>query len=244
MTRALTPIFAIAGRELGSMFRTPVGWIATALYALLTAVVFALQTLEPGEPATMRYFFTPSAWLLIAVAPAVSMRLFSEEFRTGTIEPLLTAPVSAAGVLIGKYAGALGFVACMIAPTLVFPVTLGILADGPIDAGAIASGYLGLILVAAVYLALGTLVSATTDSQVLAFLVTLIALLMLLILAGPAASQMPIWMGLILNELSIQRRAATFASGVLETRHLAFFVLASAWLLALAWAALIRREAR
>jgi ABC-2 type transport system ATP-binding protein len=241
---AARAIAAIAGRELGSMCRTPVGWIVTALYVLLTASVFTLQTVEPGEPATLRYFFTPAVWLLLAVAPAVSMRLFSEEFRTGTIEPLLTAPVSALGVLLGKYAGALAFVALMLAPTLVFPATLALLADGPIDWGAIASGYLGLLLVASVYLALGTLVSTTTDSQVLAFLVTLIALLMLMILAGPASARLPIALGAVLNELSIQRRAAAFAGGVLETRHLAFFVLASAWLLALAWVSLLFREGR
>ena len=74
----IRPLAAIAGRELGSMFRTPVGWVVTALYTLLTAVVFTLQTIQPGEPATMRAFFAPSAWLLIAVAPAVSMRLLAE----------------------------------------------------------------------------------------------------------------------------------------------------------------------
>lgn len=232
MSRAIA---AIAARELGAMFRTPSGWVITALYALLTAVVFTMQTISPGEPASLRAFFGPSAWLLLVVAPAVSMRLFSEEFRTGTAEPLFTAPVSPLGVVLGKYAGAVGFVVVMFLPTLAYPATLAWLADGPIDPGAVASGYLGLLLVAMFYVAVGTLVSTTTESQVLAFLVTLIALLMLMILAGPGSVRAPAAVAPILAELSVPQRAADFARGVVETRHVVFFLAASAWALALAW---------
>lgn len=240
----MIPFLAIARRELGAMFRTPVGWVVAALYALLTAVLFAIQTLQPGEPATLRPFFAPAAWLLLVVAPAVSMRLFSEEFRGGTIEPLLTAPVTRAGVLLGKYAGALAFIVCMLAPTLAYPALLASLSDGVIDPGPVASGYLALILVAMLYLAVGTLVSACTDSQVLAFLLTLIVLLLLMILAGPVAARAPVRFAHALAALGVPQRADDFARGVVETRHIAFFFAASGFALALAWLALTLREGR
>lgn len=241
---ALTPCLAIAGREFGSMFRTPVGWIVTALYALLTAVIFTGPTIDPGAPATLRYFFTPAAWLLLVVAPAISMRLFSEEYKAGTIEPLATAPVGPMTIILGKYAGALASVAAMLVPTLTYPVVLATLADGPLDAGAIASGYLGLIFVAMLYLAIGTLVSTTTDSQVLAFLGTLITLVLIMVAAGPAALHAPAVLRPVLEELSVQSRAAVFAAGVLESRHAVFFLAASGALLAGAYASLTIREGR
>ena len=79
----------IATRELSSMFRLPVGWVVIALYALLTGCVFGLVILLPGQAASMRLFFAISGWLLLPVVPAISMRLLSEEYRAGTIEPLL-----------------------------------------------------------------------------------------------------------------------------------------------------------
>ena len=242
--RTLRPIAAIAGRELGSMFRTPVGWVVTALYALLTAVLFTLQTIDPGAPATLRYFFTPAAWMLLFVAPALSMRLFSEEYKTGTIEPLWTAPVGPLAIVLGKYAGAVASVVAMLIPTLAYPIVLAFLADGPLDAGAIASGYLGLLLVAMLYLAVGMLVSVTTDSQVLAFLATLITLVLVMVVAGPAARHAPGFLLPVLAEMNVQQRAAVFAAGVLETRHAAFFVLMSAAFLACAHAVLSIREGR
>ncbi len=240
----MTPLLAIAGRELGSMFRTPVGWVVTALYALLTAVLFTLQTIDPGAPATLRYFFTPAAWLLMIVAPALSMRLFSEEYKAGTIEPLATAPVGPMTIVLGKYLGALASVVAMLVPTLAYPVVLAFLADAPLDAGAIASGYLGLLMVAMLYLAVGALVSTTTDSQVLAFLATLIALVLVMLAAGPASRFAPLLLLPLLAELNIQGRAAAFAAGVLETRHAVFFLAFSGAMLACAYASLAVREGR
>ncbi|MEM9373439.1 MAG: ABC transporter, partial [Planctomycetota bacterium] len=83
----------IASREVGSLFRLPVGWIVVALYAFLSAVVFVQFTLIPGSPATLRYFFATAAWMMVPVAPAISMRLLAEETRSGTLEMLRTAPV-------------------------------------------------------------------------------------------------------------------------------------------------------
>ena len=109
--------WSIATRELASMFRVPLGWVVIALFLALSGVVFVQQSITPGEPATMRSFFNVWWQLLVFLAPAVSMRLLSEELRSGTVEPLLTAPVSELAVAVGKYAASVLFLLAMLAPT-------------------------------------------------------------------------------------------------------------------------------
>ena len=125
----MTQLLAISSRELAAYFRTPVGWVVTALYLALSSVVFAVLVLAPAEPASLRPFFGLSGWLLMFVAPAISMRLISDEIRSGTIEPLMTAPVSDWLIILGKYAGAVAFLAIMLLPTLVYPATLEALSN-------------------------------------------------------------------------------------------------------------------
>src|SRR5207244_13521406 len=96
---------AIATCELGSYLRQPAGWIIIALYLLLSGLVFGFAVLSPGEPASLRFFFTSSGWLLLPVAPAISMRLIAEELRSGTIESLLTSPLSGPALVLGKFFG-------------------------------------------------------------------------------------------------------------------------------------------
>ena len=125
----MTQFVAIATRELSSYFRTPVGWVVTALYVTLSSIVFAFMVLGPAEPASLRPFFGLSGWLLMFLAPAVSMRLMADEYRSGSIEALMTAPVSDWVVIAGKYIGAVAFLAIMLLPTLIYPATLEWLAD-------------------------------------------------------------------------------------------------------------------
>lgn len=219
----MTPLFAIAAREFAGMFRTPAGWVTTALYTLLTGTVFALTALVPGEPATMRYFFSPATFLLLTVCPAVSMRTFSEEFRARTVELLVTSPIGEVTVVLGKFLGAVAFLAAMLAPTLVFPFVLWVASDPAPDPGPVVGGYLGLMLAGSAYLAIGTLVSALTDNQTLSFLATLIVLLMLLLGTGLVAQHAPPWLGSRLAALSILARVNDFSRGVILTGHLAFF---------------------
>ena len=120
----MTAALALARRELSSLLRTPAGWIIAALYAFLTTAVFALRTLDPGQPAAMRFFFATAASLLAVVMPAVSMRLLAEEARAGTLEPLLTSPASHGSIIVGKFAGVLTYTALMLLPTLALVVTL------------------------------------------------------------------------------------------------------------------------
>lgn len=232
----------IAQRELASYFRTSVGWAVVALFLLLTGVWISFETIRPGQPATMRVFFGISQWLLLMVAPAVSMRLFSEEIRTGTIEPLMTAPIHDWQIVVGKYLGAVGFLIAMLLPTLLHVGLLELVADP--DYGPIAAGYAGLLLVGMLYLAAGLLASALTANQIVAFLAPLFFFLLLWFIASQGAPYVgPPW-DRVLYSLSIPLRIADFAKGVIDSGHAVFFLASSAWFVVLAAVAVESRRWR
>ncbi len=224
---------AIASRELSSMFRLPVGWVVTALFMLLTGTVFAYLILAPGQIASMRVFFAVSGWLLLPVVPAVSMRLLSEEFRSGTIEPLLTSPVSDAAVVIGKYLGGLAFLMLMFVPTLALVGILAVLSDPKPDPGPILAGYLSVALLGALYLSVGLFVSSLTSNQTLAFLGTLFVLLLMMMLAFVPVEKLPLALRPMLNAALIKPRIDDFAKGVIDLSHVVFFLSVSCWFVVL-----------
>lgn len=227
---------SIARRELRGYFRQPAGWIMVALYLFLTALVFSLFTLSPGQPASMRDFFAVSGWLLLPVAPAISMRLIAEELRTGTIENLLTAPVGSAGLVIGKYLGAVGFLIAMLLPTPVFVYVLSVFANMPLDPGPILAGYLCIVLLGMLYLSVGTFASCLTSNSTLAFMMTLFGILALMF-AGAAAAYVGSsnnTAGDVLAFMSLPARISDFAKGVVDTSNLVFFIGGVVWFIALA----------
>lgn len=237
-------VLAIAGREFSSFFRLPVGWIVIALFLFLTSAVFAFDTLIPGEPASLRRFFVTSGVLLTFIAPAVSMRLLAEELRSGTIEPLLTSPAPDGAIVLGKYLGACGFLIAMLAPTLVYPVVLFVVSDPAPDPGPILAGYLALLLLGMLYVAIGTLASALTSSQTLAFLGTLFVLVGLLLLTARVAPMLGEPYAQWLGYLSLTSRVESFAKGVIDIRDIVFLLTAAGWFLLLGGAALESRRWR
>jgi ABC-2 type transport system permease protein len=239
----VSTLIAIALRELRSFFRLPVGWIVIALYLLLVGAIFRTHILIPGSPATLRYLFGVSGALLLPVLPAISMRLLSEELRSGTIEPLMTAPVSDASILLGKYLGAVLFLIALLAPTLVHVAILVAASDPRPDPGPIAAGYISVLLLGCFYLAVGTFASALTSNQTLAFLATFLFLLLVLMLPLIAAAAPPST-ARILYALSLQPRLDDFAKGVIDTAHVVFFLGATAWFLVLGVAAVGLRRWR
>lgn len=236
-------LWAIAIREFRSFFRVPVGWVAVALYLFLAGVIFAERILIPGQPSTLRYFFGISGFLLLPVVPAISMRLLSEEYKSGTIEPLMTSPVGDLSIIAGKYLGGAMFLGAMLAPTLLYPITLLIVSDPRPDLGPILAGYLSLMLLGLLYLAVGTLTSALTSNQTLAFLGSFLFLLVCLIVTSDAVS-LPPNIARWTAELSLGPKLADFAKGIIDTTHIVFFVAASAWFLVLAYVALQTRRWR
>jgi ABC-2 type transport system permease protein len=227
MSRAWT----VASREFASFFRLPLGWIVIALFVCLSSVFFTRSAILPGEPATMRDFFGIWWGLLIVICPAISMRLFSEEQRSGTIETVLTAPISEAALVAGKFLAGLMFLVAMLLPSLVYVAILAALARP--DFGPILAGYLGLVLLGSLYLAIGCLASSLTSSQTLAFLSTMFALLLIDIAPRQLAAALPESLSRLVLAATPSIRLGDFARGLIGSANTAFFLLASFWFLAL-----------
>lgn len=233
---------AIARREWASLFRLPVGWVTVALFLVLCGSVFALAVLNPGQAASQRAFFGAAGWLLLPVVPAISMRLFSEELRSGTIEPLITSPVREGSIVLGKYLGAAAMLACMLVPTLLYSLVLWRVSARPPEIGPLLAGYLSLLLPGLFYLSLGTMCSAFTANQTLAFLSTLFVLLLLLLGSALLPNLAPTAWRPLLASLSFDARIQDFAKGVIDPRHAVYFVGASIPPLLLAGVALRARR--
>lgn len=232
----------IARREWASYFRSSIGWVTIALYLLLCGFWIGFVTLRPGEPATLRAFFGVSQWILLIVAPAISMRLIADEKRSGTLEGLITAPLSDWQILAGKYLGACAFFATMLLPTIAYAGLIEAAADP--DYGPIAAGYAGLVLVGMLYLAAGLFFSSLTENQVVALLATVFFFVLVEMLATAGGR----WIGPPIDEhlfaLSVQGRIADFAKGIIDTAHIAAFLAASAWFVVLAVVAVESRRWR
>lgn len=246
---ALATATAIARRELASSFRLPLGWVAIALFVFLAGAIFVIDTLKPGEPASMRAYFSFAGWLLLPIVPAISMRLIAEELRSGTIEPLLTSPASDFAIVLGKFAGAFVFLLLLIAPSLVHAMILRAHSEPAPDIGPLVTGYLALALTASLYLSLGLLLSSLTSNQTLAFMLTFFAILALLIVPALIEPRLPRgqswdWARAAAGALSIGKKAADFGRGVLDLSHVVFYLASTAVFLALAGASLESRRWR
>jgi ABC-2 type transport system permease protein len=222
MTRATV----IARRELGSYFFSPMAYVAMFLF-LLASGLFFMQDFQPGQPVGMRAIFDWMVWLLVFVTPVLCMGLLAQEWASGTIETLMTAPVGEHDVVLGKFLGSLGFLLVLLAPTLVYVIMLAIY--GRPDIGPIVSGYLGIILVGALFIAVGLFCSSLTRSQVVAA-VTAAAILFLITIIpwwlGTRATLTGFWRGVA--EQSVFRRYTDFSKGVIDTGNLVFFIAATA----------------
>lgn len=235
-------LLAIARREWASFFRTSSGWVVTALYLLLSGFFFAFATLRPGEPASLRAFFSVSQWILLIVAPAISMRLIAEERRAGTMEALMTAPVSDWTLVIGKYLGGLAFLLTIFVPTLLYVGLLEMVADP--DYGPVLAGYLGLALVGMLYMAAGTMFSAVTENQVVALLSTIFLFLGIEIASTQGARLLGPPMDRALLSISVLGRLGDLAKGVVDTGDVAAMVAASVFFIVLAVVAVESRRWR
>jgi ABC-2 type transport system permease protein len=235
-------LLAITGRDYASMFRVPVGWVVLALGAWITGSGFVAFTLVPGRVATLREFFIWCWISLLLLAPAISMRSFSEEKRSGTLETAMTAPVPDGVLVLGKYLACVLFLVTMLLPSL---VCVGVLegVSRP-DYGPILSGYLGVVLVGMLYLAIGTLSSVCTSSQMLAFLAAVVGLILLDLVPWVLAPRLgEPWAGLLLKVCPVFK-LSDFREGLIDTGHVVFFLAASTWFLVLATVVLQSRRWR
>ncbi|MFH1132661.1 MAG: ABC transporter permease [Pseudomonadota bacterium] len=211
---------SICRRELGTYFNSPVAYIVVTAFLLVSGYLFFSQVFYIGE-ASMRNFFGTAPLLFIFFAPAITMRLMAEEKRMGTLELLITMPVSDWEVVLGKFFAAIGLFAAAILLTLTYPLTIASMGD--LDWGTVIGGYLGLLLLGSAYLAIGLMASSWTQNQVVAFIVSFI-ITFALFLFGKLLPMMPDFLAPIIEYISLDAHFTNIAKGVIDTRDLIYYL--------------------
>jgi ABC-2 type transport system permease protein len=231
-------VAAIARRELGAYFASPIAYAVIAMFALVYGYFFisllsffVQQSMQMGamgmggpvnvNQQLIRFLLQNAAVVVLFVLPMITMRTYAEEKRTGTIELLLTSPVSDVEIILGKFAGALGLYTVMLAVTLLHVAML--FAFGNPEWKPIATGYLGLWLLGACFIAVGLLISSLTRNQIIAGAVTFGVFLLLWVID---------WIGgglgsttqAVLGYLSITSHLDDFTKGVIDTKHVVFYL--------------------
>jgi ABC-2 type transport system permease protein len=220
-------IRAIMKRELGGYFTSPIAYVFLVIFLLLTG--FFTYTVgnffERGE-ASLVSFFTWHPWLYLFLVPAVGMRLWSEERRLGTMELLLTMPITAWQAIVGKFLASWGFLG--LALVLTFPVVITVNWLGDPDNGVILAGYVGSFMLAGAYLAVSCMTSAMTRNQVISFILS-VMICLFLILAGytPVTDLLtrvvnPV-MVQVVAAFSVMTHFEGFQRGVIDLRDVIYF---------------------
>jgi ABC-2 type transport system permease protein len=230
-------VIAIARKELRSYFASPIAYVIIGLFALLFGWFFyAYLDLFVRRSAGMgqmggganninqdmiRYVLMNSAIIILFIMPMITMRTYSEEKRSGTIELLLTSPLTDTEIIFGKFFGALGLYATMLAVTLLDMLLL--FKFGHPEWRPIAAGYLGLLLLGGCFVSLGLLISSLTKNQIVAGVITFAVFLVLWIINWTADQSSPT-MRAVLNHLSIIDHFDDFARGIIDTKHVVYYL--------------------
>ena len=233
----MSNILAIARKELKGYFASPIAFIVIGFFALMFGLFYApmifafeRQSLEPGglggpppnvNEAVIRPLFHNAAVIMLFLLPMITMRTYSEEKRSGTIELLLTAPLTDLQIILGKFFGAMALYCAMLAVTLLH---IGFLfAVGNPDWRPVVTGYLGLILLGACFISVGLLLSSMTKNQIVAGVMTFGVFLALWVINWGAQFAGPT-MQAVLNYLSLTGHLDDFTLGVIDTKHLVYYV--------------------
>ena len=231
---------AIAQKDVLIYFASPIAFIITAAFLFLTGWLFTI-IIGSVRQSDMRPIFDNVTIIFLIVAPALTMRLLAEEQRTGTIELMLTAPVRDAEVIVGKFLASLTLLVAMVAPTLYYVFILWMF--GKPDWGPIWSGYLGTFLLGAACLAVGIMASSFTQNQIVAAVLTVGILLFLWIIGG-AAEVFGGNLAPVLRYLTITDHLSDFSRGVIDTKHVVYYLAVIAVALFIAYSSLQSRRWR
>lgn len=217
----MSTIWAITLKELKSYFVSPIAYVITAMFLLVSGYFFALILNVTRDAGMMTYLFGNMAVVLLLISPLISMRLFAEEQRNKTLELLVTSPISDAGIVTGKFLAALVLLALMLACTLHFPILLLIL--GNPDIYPIISGYIGIFLMGSAFLAIGMLTSTWTQNQIIAA-VSAFSISLLLWFLGASSNLASSSFGQVLNYLSLNTHYESFAKGLLSLSDVLYYL--------------------
>jgi ABC-2 type transport system permease protein len=218
---------AVFKREFAAYFATPLAYVFIVIYLFaMGAFTFYVGRFYDNGIADLSVFFGYHPWLYLFLVPAVGMRLWADERRTGTVELLLTLPVPIWATVLGKFLAAWAFIAVALA--LTFPIWITVNVLGAPDNGVIVASYIGSLLMAGGYLAISAAISASTDNQVIAFVVS-VAVCFLFTIAGAALviDFFQLWAPVVLvntiSSFSFLTHFQAITSGVIDLRDLIFF---------------------
>jgi len=229
-------ILAIADKELRSYFASPIAYILIGFFLLPFGVFFYLyldafvkQSMQMAQyggavnvnQGVIRYVLQNASVIILFIMPMITMRTYSEEKRSGTIELLLTSPVTDLEIILGKFFGALGVYAAMLAVTLLYMAILFVY--GNPEWRPMVVGYLGLLLMGGTFIAIGLLISSTTNNQIVAGVVTFVVFLLFWIIGWFAESAGPT-IGAVTRWLSITEHFDDFSKGIIDTKHVLYYL--------------------
>jgi ABC-2 type transport system permease protein len=218
MMRSVTPI---TQRELSAYFFSPIAYAMLAVFMLTLGVLFMVTTFQPGGDASIRNLAGTMPLVLAIFLPVLTMRLLADEFRSGTIETLMTAPVNESDVVLGKFLGAFLFYAVMLLGVLVFAFVVA--AFGNLDGGVLLATFLGLLLLGGLYIAVGVFFSTCTSNQIIAAVCTIVPLMVFTILIDRLAVRLDGLAALVLHHLSINSHFSDFTRGLVDLNDVLFF---------------------
>lgn len=236
MSRTLRNVTTIAGKELRGYFGSPVAWVMMGLFAVLfgyfynvyLAVFLSPMRSQFGAPPVqnvnsemIRPLLQNASVLILFLLPMMTMRTYSEEKRSGTIELLLTAPITDVEIILGKFVGAVGLYAGLLVVTAIYIALL--FGVGSPEWRPILSGYAGLLLLGACFISVGLFISSLTKNQMVAGAATFVVALMFWIISWFADSSGPTTAA-ILNYLSVTQHFDDFGKGVIDTKHIVFYL--------------------
>lgn len=210
----------IGRKEFNAYFTSPIAYIVIAIFLLVTGWFF-FSTFFLLNQASLRNFFGLLPTVFAFVVPAVTMRLFAEEFNIGSYETLLTLPVRFSDVILGKFAAAVAFVAAMLVPTLAYPITVAAL--GALDWGPVVGGYIGAVFLGGGFAAVGLFASALTRNQIVAFIIGL-AICFGLTLVDQMVFFLPPALSKALAYLAADVHFQNIARGIIDTRDVIYFL--------------------
>ena len=215
-------VMHILSKELKDYFISPIAYIVISIFLMVTGWFF-FSTFFIFNQADLRNFFNLLPMIFSFVIPAITMRLFSEEFNVGSYEILLTLPVTFKQIILGKFLAALIFVVAALVPTLSYPIFISVL--GELDWGPIIGGYLGAILLGGAYAAVGLFASAITRNQIIAFIVGMGICFMLTLIDKMLFFFPPSLLG-VLGSLGAELHFSNIAKGIIDSRDVFYFLSA------------------
>ncbi len=213
-------ILTIFKREVKSYFTSPVAYIIIVVFLIITGWFFTSSLFLAGV-VSMRGVFEIVPFIFLFYIPAISMRTFSEEKKSGTIELLLTKPISDSDIVLGKFFSTLTLAALTLAPTLIYVISLKLL--GSLDIGSIISAYIGIILMSGIYISIGLFASSLTENQVVAFIVSFLIIFALFML-NKILIFIPAPLITTVEYISTDYHFSSIARGVIDTKDLVYYV--------------------